>query len=176
MCTSAPLDTCPSGHLVPKIQKFPLPTPSRKIKKFYGPSHALPTPFQPFPRLHTLSTRPAGTGLDGLHGGSGCSWLRHNGSGGRDGGSRGLTGRVGRCEGVSRVCGGCDEGGSPCDGSVSVPVSRDSPGGRGEGVTGVERGREGGSPCDGVGSGLGFRDSPSPPLPGSSGGDGGRKM
>ena len=107
ICALVPLWTLAlPGTCSQKFKNFPLPTPSEKSKNFYGPPHALSTPCYPFPRLHTPSTRPAGTGLDGPHGGPGGSWLRHNGPEGRDGGSRGLTGGSGGVEG----CRGCGKG------------------------------------------------------------------
>lgn len=177
MCECRYVHLCPSGHLPfrapgPKNSKIFPPHALPKNQKIFTalptPSSPLPTPFQPFPRLHTPSTRPAGTGLDGLHGVPGDHGSAITGRGvvtgdhGADREGREVWRGV---EGVGR--------GSPCDGGRSGLGSRDSPGGCGEGVAR-------GSPCDGVGFGLGFRDSPSPPLPGSSGGTcrvlGGRKM
>jgi hypothetical protein len=156
MCECRYVHLCPSGHLPfrapgpQKFKNFPSPRPPEKSKIFTP----LPTPFPPLSNpSHAFIRRPPpgrnGSGRPPR--GSGGSWLRHNGPGGRDGGSRGLTGGSGGVEGVSRVWGG----GSPCDWGGSGLGSRDSPGGRGEGVAR-------GSPCDGVGSGLDFRDSPLP--------------
>lgn len=129
MCECRYVHLCPSGHL-------PFRAPGSKNQKF-SPPHTLPknqkiftaldTPSHLFPTLPTPSyaVHPPGRNGSGRPPrGSGGSWLRHNGSEGRDGGSRGLTGRVGRCGGVSRVWEGGDEGVPHVtgEGLDSVPV------------------------------------------------------
>lgn len=166
MCTCAPLDTCPSGHRVPKSQKISPPHPFRKIKNFLRPS---PRPSHPFPTLPTSSyaVHPPGRnrsgrpprGFRGDHGSAITGRVVVTGDHGTDRQGRVVWRGV---EGVGR--------GSPCDGVMSVPVSRDSPGGRWEGVVRAVP--------HVTGSGL---DSisvipPPRPFPDPPGGDGGRKM
>lgn len=141
MCECRYVHLCPSGHLpfrapAPKNSKiFPSP-PLPKNQKFLT---ALPTPFSPLSNpSHLFIRRPparqelvwtASTGVPGDHGSAIPGRGVVTGDHGADRQGRVVWRGV---EGVGR--------GSPCDGVMSVPVSRDSPGGRWEGVT---RGGEG---------------------------------